>query len=45
MTTYDAAFFKSQKYQRACKLMRIPPYANPNYRAELKKAGLWRGKK
>lgn len=42
---YDKSFFRSFRYQRACKLMKIPPYANPNYKKELKAVGLWKGKK
>ena len=42
---YDKQFFKSQRYLRACKLMRIPPYANPNYEKELRAIGMWRGRK
>ena len=34
-------FFKSFRYLRACKYIGIPPYKNPNYKAELKACGLW----
>ena len=42
---YDKQFFKSSRYLRACELMRIPPYANPNYEKELKAVGMWKGRK
>ncbi len=38
---YDRKFFKSQRYLRASDLMGIHPFRNPNYKEELKRAGLW----
>ena len=44
-TMLPKSFFSSQKYLRACKYMGVPPYANPNYKAELKAYGLWEERK